>query len=79
MNYTILITLASLVGTATEVGVSRPRNGPRSGPMRTAFGKRWCFAVWLFTNAFWCVHNAAIGEWSQALAIVGLIKWRKAE
>ena len=68
MNYTVLITLASLVGTAAN-----------------AFGKRWCFAVWLFTNAFWCVHNAAIGEWSQAilylvnfaLAIVGLWKWRR--
>lgn len=55
------------------------------GTIANSFQKRWCFWVWGFTNTFWCVFNITHGSYAQALlyafnfamAIVGLIKWRK--
>ena len=55
------------------------------GTVANSYKKRWCFYVWLCTNAFWCIYNAVSGQTAQALlyvfnfimAIVGLIQWRK--
>ena len=55
------------------------------GTIANSFQKRWCFWVWGFTNTFWCVFNIVNGSYAQAIlyafnfamAIVGLIKWRK--
>ena len=63
-----IITAASIVGTVAN-----------------SLQKRWCFYVWLCTNSFWCIYNVANGSYAQALlyafnfamAILGLIKWRK--
>jgi len=68
MDFTILVTLASIIGTIAN-----------------AYKKRWCFIIWLFTNAFWCLYDGYIGLYSQSilflvyfiLAIVGLRKWKK--
>lgn len=57
------------------------------GTVANSFQKRWCFYVWLCTNAFWCVFNAINGSYAQALlyafnfamAILGLVKWRRNE
>lgn len=65
-----IITAASIVGTVAN-----------------SLQKRWCFFVWLGTNSFWCVHNAVNGSYAQALlyafnfamAILGLIRWRRNE
>ena len=70
MDFTILITIASLIGTTANI-----------------YKKRWCFIIWLFTNAFWCGYDLCKGLYSQSilffvyfiLAIVGLVKWRKSE
>ena len=70
MDFTILITIASLIGTLANI-----------------YKKRYCFIIWLFTNAFWCGYDLYKGLYSQAilffvyfiLAIVGVIKWRKSE
>jgi len=48
--------------------------------------KRYCFIIWLCTNLFWCIHNAAISQYAQsglfaayaALAAWGLIEWKSA-
>ena len=50
-----------------------------------AFQKRWCFVVWLFTNAFWIVYDIWIGAYGQAMlyvanfiiCVIGLKKWKK--
>ena len=63
-----IITAASIVGTVAN-----------------SLQKRWCFYVWLCTNSFWCIYNVLNGSYAQALlyafnfamAILGLIKWRK--
>ncbi len=55
------------------------------GTVANSFGKRWCFYIWLCTNAFWIVFNAVNGSYAQSLlycfnfimAIVGLCKWKK--
>ena len=55
------------------------------GTVANSLGKRWCFLVWLCTNAFWCIHNIWIMQYAQALlyafnfvmAIVGFVKWKK--
>lgn len=69
MNYiAYFVTAASIIGTVAN-----------------SFQKRWCFWVWIFTNTFWCVYNVIFGSYAQALlyafnfaiAIVGLVKWRK--
>ena len=57
------------------------------GTIANSFQKRWCFYVWLCTNAFWCVYNAANGSYAQAalyafnfaMAILGLVKWKRNE
>ena len=46
--------------------------------------KRWCFIIWIFTNATWAVYDFKIGAKEQAvlfavyfcLAIWGVLKWR---
>lgn len=70
MDFTILITIASLIGTIANV-----------------YKKRWCFIIWLFTNAFWCGYDFYKGLYSQSvlfliyfiISIIGIIKWRKTE
>lgn len=55
------------------------------GTVANSFGKRWCFWVWMCTNAFWCVYNTVISQYAQTLlyafnfvlAIVGLVKWKR--
>ncbi len=49
--------------------------------------RKECFYLWIFTNGFWCWHNARIGELAQAalfalyfwLAIVGAAEWAREE
>ena len=65
-----IITAASIVGTVAN-----------------SLQKRWCFYVWLCTNSFWCIYNVVNRSYAQALlyafnfamAILGLIKWRRNE
>ena len=55
------------------------------GTVANSFQKRWCFYVWLCTNAFWCVYNAVSGSYAQAalyafnfaMAVLGLVKWKQ--
>lgn len=55
------------------------------GTVANSLQKRWCFYIWLLTNAFWCAFNAAGGSYAQsllyafnfAMAILGLIKWKR--
>lgn len=57
------------------------------GTIANSFQKRWCFWVWLCTNAFWVIYNIVTKSYSQAIlytfnfvmAIVGLTKWQKPE
>ena len=57
------------------------------GTVANSMQKRWCFRVWLCTNAFWCVFNVMHRSYAQAilyavyfiLAIVGIVKWKKGE
>lgn len=54
------------------------------GTIANSYQKRWCFYIWLCTNAFWCAYNAVNRQTAQALlyvfnfimAVVGLIQWR---
>lgn len=54
------------------------------GTLANSFGRRWCFYVWLCTNAFWVVFNITTQSYAQALlylfnfatCIIGLIKWK---
>lgn len=71
MNYiAYAVTAASIVGTVAN-----------------SFQKRWCFWVWGCTNTFWCVFNILSRSYAQAIlyafnfamAVVGLVKWRKSE
>ena len=56
-----------------------------AGTVANSFKKRWCFWIWLCTNAFWCIYNAICKQYAQsllylfnfAMAIVGIIKWRE--
>ena len=65
-----IVTAASIVGTVAN-----------------SLQKRWCFYVWICTNTFWCVFNVINGSYAQALlyafnfamAILGLVKWKKKE
>lgn len=65
-----IVTAASIVGTVAN-----------------SLQKRWCFFVWICTNTFWCVFNVINGSYAQALlyafnfamAILGLVKWKKKE
>lgn len=55
------------------------------GTVANSLQKRWCFYVWLCTNAFWCIYNAVHYDFAQAelylfnfcMSIIGLIKWRQ--
>jgi hypothetical protein len=41
--------------------------------------RRWCFAVWILTNAAWMANNIHIGQYAQAardLVYLGLSAWR---
>jgi nicotinamide riboside transporter PnuC len=47
--------------------------------------KRWCFAVWMVTNALWCAYDWHIGACAQAalfaiytgLAVWGWFAWKE--
>lgn len=53
------------------------------GTAANAYMKRWCFLLWMATNAFWCGYDFYIESYAQAglfgvyfiLAIVGWYKW----
>jgi nicotinamide riboside transporter PnuC len=53
------------------------------GVIANIYKKKWCFIIWLFTNASWCLYDFSKGLYSQSflffvytlLAIWGLIKW----
>lgn len=55
------------------------------GTVANAFQKRWCFGIWLCTNAFWVVFNIIHASYAQAIlytfnfamAIIGLVRWKK--
>jgi len=55
------------------------------GVVANVYKKKWCFILWIVTNAFWCVWDFKEGILSQAilffvywlLAIWGLYKWAK--
>lgn len=55
------------------------------GTVANAFQKRWCFWIWLITNAFWIGWNIAVGEYAQSViyvvnlttCIIGLFKWKR--
>ena len=55
------------------------------GTVANSFQKRWCFWVWLCTNAFWCVFNLAYSSDAQvlvyafnfAMAVLGLVRWKR--
>ena len=57
------------------------------GTIANSLQKRWCFGVWLCTNAFWCVFNVVNRSYAQAilyavyfiLALVGIVKWKKGD
>lgn len=57
------------------------------GTVANSFQKRWCFWVWLCTNAFWVAYNIVCASYAQAIlytfnfamAVVGLVKWRQKE
>ena len=54
------------------------------GTVANVHQKRWCFALWAFTNAAWTVYDVYKVAYPQAalqrvyfgLAIWGLRKWR---
>lgn len=71
MNYiAYFVTLCSIIGTVAN-----------------SFQKRWCFWVWSCTNTFWCIYNIVFGSYAQAvlyafnfaMAIIGLVKWKRNE
>jgi hypothetical protein len=57
------------------------------GTVANIYKRRWCFVVWLSTNATWAVYDYSIHQYPQAilfavyfaLSILGLIKWKRAE
>ena len=40
------------------------------GTVANSLQKRWCFWVWLCTNAFWIGYNLWTGSYAQALLYV---------
>lgn len=54
------------------------------GTVANIFKKRWCFIIWIFTNALWFAVDTYNGLYSQAmlfavyfwLSVWGLIRWR---
>jgi len=57
------------------------------GTIANIYKKRWCFIIWLFTNAIWCVYDLTLGAYAQSalfflyfwLAVWGLAQWRRSE
>lgn len=57
------------------------------GTVANSFRRKWCFYLWAGTNTFWCIYNAANGEYALAIqyafnfamTIVGVVKWSRAE
>lgn len=55
------------------------------GTFANSHKKRWCFLIWLCTNAFWCIYNFINGQYAQALlyvfnfcmSVTGLLKWKE--
>lgn len=55
------------------------------GGMANSNKKRWGFAIWMFTNAFWFTYDMRYGLYSQALlyviyfalAVIGFVRWGK--
>ena len=55
------------------------------GTIANIYKRRWCFWVWLFTNALWTAYDLWLGAWAQAalmgtytvLAVWGLIRWKR--
>ena len=55
------------------------------GTVANSFQKRWCFWVWLCTNAVWSVFNLAYSRYAQgplyafnfAMAVLGLVRWKR--
>lgn len=55
------------------------------GTVANSLQKRWCFYVWLCTNAFWCIFNVINVSYAQVvlyafnftMSILGLIKWQR--
>jgi hypothetical protein len=55
------------------------------GVVANIYHKKWCFIIWTFTNAIWCVYDFFLGAYEQsllflvyfALALWGLYKWGK--
>ncbi|HUV04361.1 MAG TPA: hypothetical protein VMX94_04565 [Armatimonadota bacterium] len=54
------------------------------GTTANVYKRRWCFGVWVVTNAVWCAYDMSIRQYSQAmlfgvylgLAVWGLWKWK---
>jgi hypothetical protein len=54
------------------------------GTVANIYQRRWCFWVWLVTNALWAVYDCWLGAWAQAalmatytvLAVWGLARWK---
>ncbi|MGB9886881.1 MAG: hypothetical protein ACPLRW_07790 [Moorellales bacterium] len=57
------------------------------GTVANIYKQRWCFAIWLGTNATWCVYDFYLRAYAQSflflvytcLAVWGLVKWRNEE
>jgi nicotinamide riboside transporter PnuC len=55
------------------------------GTLANVRRRRWCFYVWLATNACWAAYNLHKGAYAQAvlmatyfgLSIWGLLTWRR--
>lgn len=55
------------------------------GVVANIYRRRWCFLVWMVTNASWAAVDAIHGIWSQAalmaiyfgLAVWGWVRWRE--
>ncbi|MFA7175560.1 MAG: nicotinamide mononucleotide transporter [Kiritimatiellia bacterium] len=68
MDWTWAVTAASIIGTVANI-----------------YKKQWCFLIWLVTNGIWMTVDFMAGMYAQAflfavyvaLAVWGLIKWRK--
>jgi nicotinamide riboside transporter PnuC len=48
---------------------------------------KYGFVVWIFTNAYWCIHDFSSGQYAQSglffvyfiLAVWGVIEWSKGD
>jgi len=54
------------------------------GTLANAFKLRWCFLIWMVTNAFWVGYDLYIGSYAQSalfasyfvISIVGWFQWK---